>query len=190
MTFVLVTVTLLFFALTFRNSFKTRRYKHRFAKAFLEEFRHAYPDSASLLTPDLGAQVAYLIVKNRRLATELNALEGQVAKRPEIKNKSYEYFDSTYSRETQELITDLLKNKVQLAGIIFNCLPSKVRSQIDTKAESLDKTVEEVESSDEKIKKDRKKDEEKAKYLGLKTWRFSILMNIYDITSRANFAAL
>ncbi len=190
MTFAFVVFISLFFAWCAKNSFVTRRYKDRFATAFLKEFKHAYPDSASLLTPDLGAQIAYILVKNKRLAKELNALEGQVAKRPEIGNKSYEYFDSDYSPETQQLITDLVKNKIEFAGIIFNCLPSKVRSQIDTKAESIDKTVAEVDLSDKESKRDRKKNEEREKHFGLKSWRFSILMNIYDITSRANLASI
>ena len=190
MTVGIVAFTSLFFAWCAWNSFVTWRYKNRFSKAFLEEFKHAYPDSASLLTPDLGAQVAYILVNNKKLAKELNALERQVAKRPEIGNKSYTYFNSHYSPETQELITDLLKNKIELASKIFNCLPSKVKSKINTKAESIDKTAAEFKSSDEEFKKDRKKEEERAEYFGLKTWRFSILMNIYDISSRANLAAI
>ena len=141
MTIALVAVTSLFFAWCAWNSFATRRYKKRFAKAFLGEFTHAYPDSASLLTPDLGAQIAYMLIKNKKLALELNTLERQVAKRPEIENKSYAHFDADYSRETQELITDLLKNKVELAGKVFNCLPSKVKTQIDKKAELSDKNA-------------------------------------------------
>ena len=151
-----------------RNSLVTWRYKKRFANAFLEEFKHAYPDSASLLTPDLGPQVAYILVNNKKLAKELNALERQVAKRPEIGNKSYAYFDSDYSPETQELITDLLKNKIELASKIFNCLPSKVRSQINTKAESIDKTAAEVELSDEEFKKDRKRTKKEQSILVLR----------------------
>ena len=83
------------------NNFVGQRYRNRFASAFLEEFKRAYPDSASLLPPDLGAQIAYILTNNKKLARELNALERQVAKRPEIGNKSYEYFDSGYSPEIQ-----------------------------------------------------------------------------------------
>ena len=117
------------------NNFVGQRYRNRFASAFLEEFKRAYPDSASLLPPDLGAQIAYILTNNKKLARELNALERQVAKRPEIGNKSYEYFDSGYSPEIQQLITDLLKKKIELASKIFNTLPSKVKSQINRKAE-------------------------------------------------------
>ena len=171
------------------NNFVGQRYRNRFASAFLEEFKRAYPDSASLLPPDLGAQIAYILRNNKKLARELNALERQVAERPEIGNKSNGYVDSGCSPEIKELITDLLKKKIELASKIFNILPSKVQSKINTKAESMDQTAAEVESGDEKLKKDRKKDEERAECYGLKTWRFSILMNIYDIASRANSTA-
>ncbi len=189
MIYVGIASIILLFALATRNSFVARRYKLRFAKAFLEEIKHAYPDSASLLTPDLGAQIAYTLVKNKNLASELNDLERQVANRPEIESKSYAHFDSAYSRETQELVTDLLKKKIEFAGKFFNCLPSKVKTQIDKKAELIDKTAADAKLSDEELKKDRKEEEERAKHLGLKTWRFSILMNIYDIAGRANRAA-
>ncbi len=166
------------------------RFKSRFGKAFLEEFAHAYPDSASLLTPDAGPQLAYALINNKKVAKEINALEMKVAKRPEIKNKSYAYFDSTYSPETQELIIDLLKNKIELASKLFNCLPPKARAQIHKKAEEIDKAAAaEAESRDEEFKRDRKRDEERAKYFGLDTWRFGILMNVYEITGRANLAA-
>lgn len=177
MTFGIAAFTSLFFCWCAWNSFVTWRYRNRFAKAFLEEFKNAYPDSASLLTPDLGTQIAYVLVSNKKLAKELNALERLVSKSPD------------YSPETQELVADLMKNKIELAGKVFNCLPPKVKSQIDKKAELIDESIAGVELSDDEIKKDRKKDEEKANRFGLKTWRFSILMNIYDITSRANLAA-
>ncbi len=189
MTYGLVAFVLLVFAWSAWNSFVARRYKNRFAKAVLEEFKHAYPDSASQLPPELGPQIAHILVSNKKLANEINALERQVSKRPDIKSKSYTHFDSDYSPETQELITDLLKNKLELAGKIFNSLPSKVKSQIDRKAESLDNAAAETELSDEG-QKDRKKDEERAKRFGLKAWRFNILMNIYDIAGRANLASI
>jgi hypothetical protein len=180
----------LFFVYTARNSFITRRFKSRFAKAFLEEFKRDYPDSADLLTSDFGAQITHLFIKNRRLVRELNALESAVAQRPEISgNRSYAHFDASYSRETQEDIVRLLKNKIELADKIFNSLPPKVRSQINKHAESIDKVQVEAALSDKELKIEREKEEERAKHLGLYTWRFDILMNIYDITRRANFAA-
>jgi hypothetical protein len=189
MTFGIVAFVSLLFAWCARNSFVTRRYKSRFAKAFLEEFKQAYPESASLLPPELGSQIAYILVNNKQLAKELNDLESLVAKRPEIRNKSYANFDPDYSPETRRLITELLKNKIELARKIFDGLPPKVKSQINKKAESIDKTVAEAESSNEELKKARKKEEERADYFGVKTWRFSILMNVYDIATRANLAA-
>ncbi len=173
----------LFLAWIVRNNLVGQRYRNRFGSAFLEEFKRAYPDSASLLPPDLGSRIAYILTNNKKLARELNALERQVAKRPEIGKKS------GYSPEIQELITDLVKKKIELASKIFNTLPSKVQSQINRKAELIDKTAAEVEPGDEKLREDRKKDEEIEKYYGLKTWRFSILMNIYDIARRANSTA-
>ncbi len=190
MIYIGVASLLLLFVLATRNSLVARRYKVRFAKAFLEEIRQAYPDSASLLTPDLRKQVAYTLVKNKNLASEINYLERQVAKRPEIGNKSYAYFGSAYSPETQEIIIDLLKKKIEFAGKFFNCLPPKVKTQIDKKAELIDKTTADTKLADDELKNDRREEEERAKHLGLKTWRFSILMNIYDIAGRANLEAL
>ena len=149
MTIAIVAFLSLFFVYAARNSFVMWRFKDRFAKAFLEEFKQAYPDSASLLTPDLGPQIAYALINNKTLAKEINALEMKIAKRPEIGKKSYAYFDSDYSPETQELIIDLLKNRIELAGKIFDSLPTKVRSQINRKAESTDKA--EAELSDEEL---------------------------------------
>jgi hypothetical protein len=180
-------LTFLFFVYTARNSFITRQFKSRFAKAFLEEFKRDYPDSATLLPSDLGKQITRLFIKNRRLVRELNALEMTVAKRPEISGrKAYAHFDPTYSRETQEDIVRLLKDKVELADKIFNSLPAKVRSQINKAAESLDKIEAEAASGDEDLKKEREKGEERAKHLGLYPWRFDVLMNIYDIVGRTN----
>ncbi len=190
MTYAVIALISLLFVFAARNSFVGRRYKARFAKAFLEEFKHAYPDSASLLTPDLGGRMANVLLSNKSLVKEINALGRLVAKNPEIRDKSLAYFDSHYSRETRQLVTDLLKNKIELAGKIFDCLPPKVKSQINTKAESIDKAAAEAELSDEELKKDRKRDEERAEYFGVKSWRFSILMNIYDIAGRANLAAM
>lgn len=190
LTIAIVVFLSLFFVYTARNSFVTRRFKSRFAKAFLEEFERTYPESASQLAPDFGAQMTHFFIKNRRLVRELNALEMTVAKRPEISgSKSYAHFDSTYSRETQEDIVDLLKKKIELSDKIFNSLPTKVRSQINKQAESIDKSEVEAALSDEELRKEREKNEERAKRLGLYAWRFSVLMNIYDITCRANLAA-
>jgi LPS O-antigen subunit length determinant protein (WzzB/FepE family) len=180
----------LLFVFAARNSFITRRFKSRFAKAFLEEFKRDYPESASLLAPNFGAQVTRLFLKNRRLVRELNALEMAVAKRPEISGrKSYAHFDAAYSRETQEDIVRLLKNKIEFADKIFNSLPTKARSQINRQAELIDKAAVEAALSDGDLKKEREMDEARAKHLGLYAWRFDVLMNIYDITLRANFAA-
>lgn len=187
-TYAVIVFLSLFLAWVVRNSFVARRFKIRFSKVFLEEFKHAYPDSASLLAPDVGSQAAAILVNNRRLAMEINALEMAVAKRPEISNKSYAHFDSGYSRETQELIIDLLKNKIELASKFFNGLPAKVRSQINKKAEASYKTVGEEKSNDEAFKRDREKEEEKAKLFGLDTWRFGVLMTMYDVACRANLA--
>ena len=189
MVYGIVALTSLIVAWVLRNNFVGQRYRNRFASAFLEEFKRAYPDSASLLPPELGGQIANILSNNKKLARELNALERQVAKQPEIGNKSCDYLDLGCSPETQELVTDLLKKKIELASKIFNTLPSKVQSQINRKAESNDKSVVEEELSDEGLKKDKKKDEEREKHFGLKAWRFSILMNIYGIASRANSTA-
>ncbi len=180
----------LFFVYTARNSFITRRFKSRFAKAFLEEFTRAYPDSASLLAPDFGEQTTRLFIKNRRLVNELNRLEMAVAKRPEISgNRSYAHFDAAYSRETQEDIVDLLKKKIELSDKLFNSLPTNVRSQINKQAELIDKIAAEAALGDEKLKEDREKDEKRATRFGLYPWRFGVLMSFYDITCRANLAA-
>jgi hypothetical protein len=144
---------------------------------------------ASLLAPDLGEQAADILINNKNLVKELNALEVAVSKRPEIGSKSYAHFDSGYSRETQELIIDLLKKKIELAGKFFNCLPTKTRSQINKKAETIDKAAAEAKLGDEEFKRDREKEVEKAKYFGLDTWRFGVLMSMYEIAGRANLAA-
>lgn len=178
MTYAIAALVAVLFVFAARNSYVARRFKVRFAKAILEEFKRAYPESASLLTPDLGPQMTTILVSNKDLAKEINALEREVATRPEKGSKSYAHY------ETQELVTDLLKKKIELAGKIFGALPPKVKSQIDRKAE----LQAEAESSDQESNKDRKKEEERASSLGLKPWRFGVLMNIYGITSRANFA--
>jgi hypothetical protein len=179
----------LLFAWIARNEVVTRRFTSGFAKAFLEEFARAYPESASLLPPDLGKQLAYILVNNKTLAKEINTLEVAVSKRPEIGNKSYAHFDPAYSRETQELIVDLLKKKIELAGKFFNCLPTKARSQINRQAESAEKAAVEAKSGDAEFQRTRAKEEERATFLGLDTWRYSVLMNIYDMAGRANMAA-
>jgi hypothetical protein len=189
-TWAVVVFLSLFFVFAARNSFKMRRFKSRFGQAFLDEIKRAYPESASLLTPDFGPQISYTLIDNKRLVKEINALEVQVAKRPEIRNKSYAHFDSGYSSETQEIIVDLLKDKIELAGKIFGCLPPKVRSLINKKAESVYRAGVEAKSDDEKAKIDRIKEEEKATHFGLDPWRFGVLMTVYDIIGRANSAAV
>jgi hypothetical protein len=179
----------LFFAYAVRNTLMTRRFKGRFGTALVEEIKRAYPDSASLLTPDLGSQISQTFIDNKDVAKEINALEADVAKRPDITSRSYAHFDPYYSRETQELIVDLLKHKIELSGKIFNCLPAKVRSQINKQAEAGEKAEAEAYSGDEEYIRERKKDEERAKHLGLDTWRFSVLMTMYEMAGRANLAA-
>jgi hypothetical protein len=186
MTWAVAIILLLFFAWIARNEFVTRRFTSRFGTAFLDELKETYPESASLLPPDLGKELAYILVNNKTLAKELNALEAAVSKRPEIGGKSYAHFDLGYSRETQELIVDLLKKKIELASKFFNCLPTKVRSLINKKAETDDKAEVEAYSGDEEFEKDRTKEKERAKFLGLDTWRYTVLMNVYDIAGRAN----
>lgn len=74
------------------NYVVTQRFKDRFARAFVEEFKASYPDVAEKVTSGVGAQVAQIVLANKKLLQAIETADKRVSRRGDISGDSYPFF--------------------------------------------------------------------------------------------------
>lgn len=159
------------------NYFVTQRFEDRFAPAFIEELKSSYPQFAEHLTAGLGAQVAHVVLNNKKLLKSIETAQKRVFLRPEISGNEYRRFDSDYSDKTQRLIIEVDKREIDFATKVYNCLSYDTQFGIMQKEMDIDDRI-----KDAGLKEVA---ENILTYFDMPPWKFRMLKKLNEIVHRA-----